>query len=107
MQPLVTAVASGSTSVLAFTRNFLATRRGNEALVRGSIAFPEVPSPLLAILRKSGRQEVLCLFNLGDQPQDMAPGLVGGFSMLINSGADAEPPARLAGHALWIGQRET
>ncbi len=53
-------------SVLRFTRAFLAWRKRHPALIRGSIRFLDVPSPLLAFERTAGADRLLCIFNLGE-----------------------------------------
>lgn len=65
-RPLAVACqAAEATSVLAFTRRFLAWRKGHPALTRGSIRFLDVPAPLLAFERAAGAERLLCAFNLG------------------------------------------
>jgi alpha-glucosidase len=70
--PLAVAAQEGdASSVLAFTRAFLAWRRRQLALLRGSVRFLEAPEPLLAFERAAGFQRLLCVFNLGPQPRQM------------------------------------
>lgn len=91
-------------SVLNFTRAMLQVRRQSEALRLGSVDFPDVPEPLLAIRRKAGGEEVLCLFNLGVAGADLPSGLCAEFAPLIASSA-AAGPAHLPGLSVWIGRR--
>jgi alpha-glucosidase len=91
-------------SVFNFTRAMLQVRRQSEALRLGSVDFPDVPEPLLAIRRKAGGEEVLCLFNLGVAGADLPSGLCAEFAPLIASSA-AAGPAHLPGLSVWIGRR--
>jgi alpha-glucosidase len=92
-------------SVLNFTRRMLAVREQSPALRLGDVQFPDVPEPLLAIRRELAGESIVALFNLGRDAVSVPSGLVAGYKVLIASGAGAEPPAQLAGHAVWIGQR--
>jgi alpha-glucosidase len=91
-------------SVLNFTRAMLQVRNRSEALRLGSVDFPDVPEPLLAIRRKEGTEEVLCLLNLGTAGADVPNGLGAGFTPLIAS-SKAAGPAHLPGLGVWIGRR--
>lgn len=91
-------------SVLNFTRAMLQVRKGSEALRLGTVDFPDVPEPLLAIRRKEGAEEVLCLFNLGIAGADVPNGLGAGFAPLIATCA-ATGPSHLPGLGVWIGRR--
>ncbi|GLH73277.1 putative alpha-glucosidase [Geothrix limicola] len=55
-------------SVLRFYRQFLAWRKGSEALCRGSIRFDVTPEPLLLLRRQAGSERVLAAFNLSAEP---------------------------------------
>jgi alpha-glucosidase len=52
-------------SVLRFTRHFLAWRRTRSALRTGDIVFLDTAEPVLAFLRSSPLERLLCAFNLG------------------------------------------
>lgn len=91
-------------SVLNFTRAILKVRNQSEALRLGSVGFPDVPEPLLAIRRIEGAEEVLCLFNLGTAAADVPNELGAGFVPLIASSPEAGP-AHLPGLGVWIGRR--
>ncbi|WP_298580893.1 alpha-glucosidase [uncultured Luteimonas sp.] len=55
-------------SVLNAVRAFLRWRRGQSALVHGSIRFIDAPAPLLAFVRESQTQCVVAVFNLSNEP---------------------------------------
>lgn len=98
--------ADDPASVLAFTRRMLRVREDSEALKLGEVAFPDVADPLLAIRRDLAGESVVALFNLGADPVSVPAALVSGHGCLIASGAGETPPAQLAPHAVWIGQRK-
>ncbi|MBA3069629.1 MAG: alpha-glucosidase [Hyphomonas sp.] len=92
-------------SVLNFTRHALRVREESVALRLGTVHFPEVADPLLAIRRDAGDESVIALFNLGAEPVSVPEALVAGHICLIASGVPAEPPLQLSGHSVWIGRR--
>src|SRR5690606_6529672 len=55
-------------SVLNAVRAFLRWRRGQSALVHGSIRFIDASAPLLAFVRESQTQCVVAVFNLSNEP---------------------------------------
>jgi len=55
------------TSTLAFTRAFLAWRRGQLPLIRGDIRFLDAAPPVLAFERTLAGRRLLCVFNVGDR----------------------------------------
>lgn len=55
-------------STLAFNRSFLAWRRTQPALRRGTPSFLDTPEPLLAVWREMEDQRVLAVFNLSGEP---------------------------------------
>lgn len=57
-----------SASVMARYRRMLAFRKEHPALVEGDIAFFEAPDEVLAFVRATGNERLLCLFNFGDEP---------------------------------------
>jgi alpha-glucosidase len=91
-------------SVLNFARAMLKVRNQSKALRLGSVGFPDVPEPLLAIRRNEGAEEVLCLFNLGTAAADVPNGLGAGFVSLLAS-SPAAGQAHLPGLGVWIGRR--
>ncbi len=62
-------------SVLAFTRRVIALRRRSEALRSGAMRVVEASQAVLALERRSGREELLCVFNLGAIEQSWRPQL--------------------------------
>jgi alpha-glucosidase len=56
----------GGASVLARYRGVLAFRRGQTALVKGSIALLDAPVDVLMFLREHGNERLLCAFNFAD-----------------------------------------
>ena len=78
------------TSVLRFTRRFLAWRKQRPALKTGDIVFLEAPEPVLVFVRSSPAEQLLCAFNLGDTEQSIRIPLEGDAMPLSGYG--------LAGH---------
>jgi alpha-glucosidase len=60
-------------SVLHYTRQLLALRRGLPALVAGDITLLDTPEDMVAFIRHNAKSAVLCAFNLGDQVLEWAP----------------------------------
>lgn len=56
-------------SVLESYREMLAFRRAEPGLRSGKSRFLVAPDPVLALLRSSGAEALLCLFNLGAEPR--------------------------------------
>lgn len=94
-----------SQSVFAFTRHMLSVRGASPALSHGGISFPEIDAPLLAILRQSDGEEVLCLFNLEGGTAPVPAQLTAGFVHVLAAGCGTAPPDGLGPHAVWIGRR--
>ena len=57
--------AGDPSSVLAFTRRFLAWRRTEAVMCTGDIRFFDVPEPVLAFERFGDGAPIVCVFNLG------------------------------------------
>ena len=55
-------------SVLQAHRRFLAWRRTQPALITGNMRLLPAPGPILALERSEGRERVLCVFNISNQP---------------------------------------
>jgi alpha-glucosidase len=67
-------------SSLNFYRTFIAWRKRQPVLLRGSIRFLETAEPVLAFVRKFGNEQWLCAFNLGkDGIKVRFPAAVSGF----------------------------
>lgn len=59
-------------SVLERTRRFFHWRRTQPALLTGDIEFLQESGPLYAFLRRHAEQTLLCAFNLGPEPAEVA-----------------------------------
>ncbi len=57
-------------SVLAGYRAMLAVRKAHPALVKGSIRFLDTDGEVLAFIRQSEGETLLCVFNFADEPAD-------------------------------------
>ena len=72
--------AGDDDSVLAHYRAMLALRRAHPALTTGSIRFLDAEGEVLAFVRESDGERLLCAFNFGDDPANFllpaAPGPV-------------------------------
>lgn len=102
-------------SPLSRIRKFLAWRRKQPVLTRGSIRFIDTPEPLLAIVREIDGRELLALFNLGNAsarfdppstlPQIFAlvPAAEHGFEAQLCDGGVVLPPFGVAFLALTEG----
>ena len=60
-------------SMLAYTRSLVALRRTLPALADGSIRLLAAPDGLVAFVRAGSEGEVLCVFNLSDEPVVWSP----------------------------------
>lgn len=94
------------TSLLEHYRRFLAFRRANPALAKGDIAFIESQGDTVAFTRRSGNEEIVCVFNLGARPAKVDLGnrtlqpLPGhGFSGQASTGS-----VELGGYGAWFGR---
>jgi alpha-glucosidase len=52
-------------SLLEFYRTMLTFRKTRPALVKGDIEFLDAPDTVLAFIRRSGDEALLCVFNMG------------------------------------------
>lgn len=68
----VDAQENDPSSTLNATRKFIALRRAHAALRDGSIEFLDAPEPVLAFRRRNGSESLICVFNLGAEPQSFA-----------------------------------
>lgn len=60
-------------STLNFTRDLFAWRKEQPALIRGQCITIENEGPVLAFIRRSKDQTLLCMYNLSDQTVDFRP----------------------------------
>lgn len=60
----VAAQEENASSMLHFARKMIALRKARKALAEGSIAFVEAPEGILAFIRRSGKDALLCVFNM-------------------------------------------
>ena len=60
-------------SALVHCRRLLSFRKGHRALIDGSIRFIESPKDVLAFVRASEQESILCVFNLSRTEQQWMP----------------------------------
>jgi alpha-glucosidase len=87
---------ANTTSLLHWTRQVLALRNASPALRTGTVDFRDMPGDLLAFERSHGGQQMLCIFNLGDQPVRWTPDDAAYWQPLLTCGGAASwhfPPA--------------
>jgi alpha-glucosidase len=93
-------------SLLNAWRRFLRWRKQQPALIEGALVPLGLPEPLLGFERVRGRERLLCLFNLGDEPL-RAP--LRGFAPLDGHGFPARFEAGqvvLGPHGVFFGKTE-
>ena len=73
-------------SPLAFTRRFLAWRKGHRALAVGDIRFLAAEDRVLAFERRYADERILCAFNLSGSPAQVRIDGAGGARVLEGSG---------------------
>jgi alpha-glucosidase len=96
----VSVQARQSSSVLSRVRNFLAWRRTNETLRRGTIEFLDLREPVLGLVRSVENERILCVFNLSRGESTVTlrhdvtimPIDVGGFAAAVHDTALTLPP---------------
>lgn len=94
--------AADPKSVLNFTRQMLAIRNGSAALRFGDVTFPEIPDGLFGIRRVAEGEDMLCLFNLGNDEVSFSAEMTSGYDCLITS---AETTLAIPPFGVWIGHR--
>jgi alpha-glucosidase len=77
-------------SALAFSRAMIALRRSTAALRVGDITFLETADPVVAFVRRCGREAVLCAFNVSGQPQVLDDPALQGAELLPLRTGEAE-----------------
>lgn len=75
-------------STLHATRQLLAVRKSLVSMIKGSLEFVDAPSHLLVYIRSHGRERILCVMNLGDQPQAYQSALFEDAEQLYCQGAE-------------------
>ncbi len=83
-------------SVLDYYREILNWRKSMPALIGRGTAFQDLPDPLLALTRGTGKDAVTCVFNLSPEPASL---VVAGKAELTGPGRNAQ----LSGAALALG----
>ena len=84
-------------SMLAFSRQMIALRKGSPALTHGEIEIVDAAEPVLAFIRCSGDERVMCVFNMSAAPAVFEDArLVGGALLSPGSGLDMISGAKLA-----------
>lgn len=73
-------------SLLHWTRRFVAWRRRQPALRLGTLTPVTLPAPLVGFVRRHEGAEVLCVFNLSDQPVALDAATLSGAGPLAGSG---------------------
>ncbi|MGD0145120.1 MAG: alpha-amylase family glycosyl hydrolase, partial [Rhizomicrobium sp.] len=103
----VSAQEQDKTSTLAFVRRFLAARKASAALRLGQIEFHDAPSPVLAFVRKTAKETMLCVFNMSKEPAEFRdPVLARATPLAIGSGeaSVAAGTLSLAAYAAWFAR---
>ncbi len=95
-------------SALNFARTILHWRKTIPQLLRGAIAFDDMPEPLLALRRQlAGHPSVLAIFNLSAQPQEINWEITHMASTLKGHGLRGEKAGstiKLPAYGAWFGR---
>ncbi len=91
-----------SGSALEATRRFLWWRKESEALRIGTIRFLDTQEPVLAFIRKSEDESILCVFNLGRDPVQVSLPTISGTRPLDGHGFGG----RLDGRTVMLAGRD-
>ncbi len=94
-------------SMLEHYRRILAFRAAHRSLVKGSIEFLAASGDAIAFVRHYGSEHLLCAFNLGSEPAEIA--LEGGLSPVATpghglSGQHADGKITLGPYGGWFGR---
>ncbi len=88
-------------STLNFARAMIEFRRDSAAMTAGDLELVDLPDPVLAFVRREGAEAILCLFNLGADPQFIeAPPLEGAALLELRTG-DADLRGGSIGLSPW------
>lgn len=82
-------------SLVRYTQRLLAVRRAHPALVRGASLVLDTPQEVVAFLRMDGASEVLCAFNLGDEPVRWSPSAAFAKGAVLADSGALEPPGAI------------
>jgi alpha-glucosidase len=85
-------------SMLAMTRELVAFRNANEAMLVGDLSIIEAQGNLLVFERRSGSQHLICAFNMGSADLDWSPAQPDRWRVVksVNEAASASLPAYAA-----------
>ncbi len=76
----------GNDSVLRFTKDALATRKNNEALITGKMTFGKTGTPNFLIIRRElDDQTVIAAFNFDDTPVNLTDGAISAGDLILSS----------------------
>ncbi|MCB2113150.1 MAG: alpha-glucosidase [Parvularculaceae bacterium] len=82
-----------STSVLKFFKRLIRIRRDSDALRTGTIEFFDTPDEIVAFARRSGRERVVCAFNIGGRSAKWRAPIAGANTVIASIGAGEEGAA--------------
>lgn len=77
-------------SALAFSRAFIGFRKASGAMTRGTIDFMALADPVLGFVRRYDDEQIVCLFNLSDEPRFIEHPILENASLLPLRAGDAE-----------------
>jgi len=86
----IDAQESDDESVLNFIRKLISIRREYEALRTGSLEFHDASDDIVAISRRSARDHILCVFNIGNSGQTWSARTIGETSIVAGVDAGSE-----------------
>lgn len=95
-------------SVLNFARRLIRVRHQSTPLREGDIRFLDAPQDILAFVRSTGNDEMMCVFNLGQEHIDWRIDTQPDWKTLITTSIDADsavPPEKLAPLTGYIATR--
>ncbi|MDP3659796.1 alpha-amylase family glycosyl hydrolase [Phenylobacterium sp.] len=91
----VAAQEDDADSMLAFSRRAIAARRSSSALRLGEMSLLRADGGVVAFLRETDEEQVLCAFNLGAEAESVDDSRLIGASVLLTYGAAALDGAEL------------
>jgi alpha-glucosidase len=109
-QRAVSVQSADGASVLSRVQRFIAWRKGQPALQRGSIRFvADVPAPLLCLEREVEGHTLRALFNLGPEPMSLAMADAAAFQSLDGHGFGGQMQGAtlvVPGFDAWFARRD-